>query len=737
MSEVTSVNTKTGAVVLKASDVEAVPASSVGVPSGVASLNGSGKLPEAQLANAVVRSSASSVMSTSKMPVRAIEEYSSEAIKSGETDCTVAFKAALEDVAALPVPIQLLGKVYIVHSALLLPSYIHITGAGCFIDEELGSIIKLSNGSGAVNVLQSENWGSAAQRNTGITLSDFGVSGNMLGQAESGIKAMPQTYLMVEHISGETSITVFNTEGFPASGLIWAGKVLFEYTGTTEKTFTGCKAISSDQALSPGAWITPHNSQGHGIAIQGECTRSVNLSITNTQASNLIIQGTPSRIAYENAFVNAKLHTSNRFAVELAEQASDNNFIAPVLGNYNGMGQILMRAGDNSFVHPHLVGGISPQPASVIVAGSDLRMSHPFFDSIPYNCIRLDSALRGNSAVVDPHVTDISGVHWNYCGSPTASFMATRRSGGESCIRGRFTGVVGSEEPYYKSAVRVGPAAQLVGEQNPTTLSTEEGGSGMLQLDCVAEFLDAPTAAQTIKIGTDTLTYQSKAVAISSTSGSAAAGATVLKLNTIYIRGSAKFAKAGMLLVAGNKLKAPQEITYSAYNESTHEFTGIPATGPGSVTATIPAETPVSQSFLAGASGAKSKTSYAAGTAATMSSEKMFNQAFFDLSGPQATPLLSLQELDLYNVRRGWERANKASFFMGSVTIAEGKTVGEVAHKCFAEPAELFAQPKSLPGSGVNWKVTATATNIIVTLSAAAPGGGVTFSVMAECLMTA
>jgi hypothetical protein len=53
MSEVTSVNSKTGAVVLKATDVEAVPDSSIGEPNGVASLNSGGKLPEAELLSSV------------------------------------------------------------------------------------------------------------------------------------------------------------------------------------------------------------------------------------------------------------------------------------------------------------------------------------------------------------------------------------------------------------------------------------------------------------------------------------------------------------------------------------------------------------------------------------------------------------------------------------------------------------------------------------------------------------
>ncbi len=57
MSEVTSVNGKTGAVTLAASDVGAVPTSEVGQPNGVASLNSGGKLPEAQLPSSVVASS--------------------------------------------------------------------------------------------------------------------------------------------------------------------------------------------------------------------------------------------------------------------------------------------------------------------------------------------------------------------------------------------------------------------------------------------------------------------------------------------------------------------------------------------------------------------------------------------------------------------------------------------------------------------------------------------------------
>jgi hypothetical protein len=65
VSEVTSVNGKAGAVVLAAADLEAVPESAVGQPGGVATLNGSGTLTEAQLPSSVVSSRPKSLESVS------------------------------------------------------------------------------------------------------------------------------------------------------------------------------------------------------------------------------------------------------------------------------------------------------------------------------------------------------------------------------------------------------------------------------------------------------------------------------------------------------------------------------------------------------------------------------------------------------------------------------------------------------------------------------------------------
>lgn len=57
MSEVTSVNGQTGAVVLTATNVEAIPNSKAGKPEGVATLNGSGELPTSQLPPSVITGS--------------------------------------------------------------------------------------------------------------------------------------------------------------------------------------------------------------------------------------------------------------------------------------------------------------------------------------------------------------------------------------------------------------------------------------------------------------------------------------------------------------------------------------------------------------------------------------------------------------------------------------------------------------------------------------------------------
>jgi hypothetical protein len=79
MSEVTSVNGQTGAVVLTAADVDAVAESEAGQPNGVATLEGSGRLPEAQLPTSVA---GKSEVSTEETRAKAAEKKAQEEAES-------------------------------------------------------------------------------------------------------------------------------------------------------------------------------------------------------------------------------------------------------------------------------------------------------------------------------------------------------------------------------------------------------------------------------------------------------------------------------------------------------------------------------------------------------------------------------------------------------------------------------------------------------------------------------
>ncbi len=103
---VESVNGKTGVVTLTASNVEAVPTSEVGQPSGVASLNSGGELPEAQLPSSVV--SGSQAIGGVKIEEVYVGAYVSASKVAKEEDVTAevaeALKYALEHDAWLVLP---------------------------------------------------------------------------------------------------------------------------------------------------------------------------------------------------------------------------------------------------------------------------------------------------------------------------------------------------------------------------------------------------------------------------------------------------------------------------------------------------------------------------------------------------------------------------------------------------------------------------------------------------------
>jgi hypothetical protein len=740
MSEVISVNEQTGVVVLTAPDVEAIPGSELGQPNGVATLDSGGHLPEVQLPTSVVSSSASSVKSAAKNPVRALEEYSSEPLVSNTTNCTAAINAALEDVSALNVPIQLLGKVYLTEGGHQLPSYLCMKGTGCYIDANLGSIIKLASGMGGVNVLQSQNWGAKTGYDVGITLENFGINANFKEQAGFGLNAMPQTYLSANFVSGEGIVHVGSTEHFAESGLIWVGKWLIEYTGTTANTFTGCSIVTTGTTgaeLLISAWVTPHASQGHGLALQCDVGRFNSLQIHYAQASCLIVQGVPSRIAYENHFLALKAGTSNRFAVEIAEQATDNNFTVPVLGDHHGLGCALIRGSDTAMISPHFVGTYSPMSAMLIVA-AQCRISQPFFDTVPFAGIRIDTALRGGVGFIDPQIEGINGNLWNFAATSSQSFMETRGGGTHGTQRGRYSGVIGNEEePHYKYGIRNGALAALVGGQNLKTLSTAEGGSGLLQVDTVAGFSDWPVSGETVKVGAQTLTRTGKTVALAQTDGETAKSATVIKTTVEHVPASAVFATGGgIILVGGGGSHANLlEVSYTAYNESTHEFTGC-----SGISEAIAAGAQITQCFLTGCTGGTKNETIASKELVSGPVATMFNAAWFDLDTGEKHVAFSFSSNDGYNFKRGWTRSGDPSYYAKILEIKEGEAEVSVAHGLMSEPTvnlnctlvsgELPAKTQvQLVPSSANLKVKLREEG----KAGKAPAGGLKFSVTAEC----
>jgi hypothetical protein len=567
-------------------------------------------------AGSATRTALSAAFVSRKTQFRTFEDYSAVSLVSGVTNCKTAIDAALADTANVGVPIRVLGKTYLTTGGHVIPSYTKIDGVQGPGSRTGGSLIKLISGND-VNLFQSASWGDPVAVDTGIVMQDICLDGGIGSQTTVGV--YPQAYLMVDAaLSGSpATVTVNDTTGFAASGYAWVGMTLVAYTGKTGTTLTGCTLAGGAAAatMKTNAWVTPLASAGHCLALQASLSSFTNVAMTFARGSNLMIQGTPTNIAYQNSGLNLQLGTSNRFALEIGEWASDNTFVAPVLGDHNGRGQALIRANNTNFVAPHLVGSMSAQDASVIVAANQFAMSEPTFDTIPHAAIRFDTALRGGIAIADPVVTDIKNIYQNASAASRTAFLVG--SGTKTVTRGKITGHPGnSTAPLYYNGYRNGPIAQLLGTQNPTTLSLSNAGSGLLQVDSVSEFPAAPTASQTVTISADVCTYTGRTKALNRVAVAASSGATSLTITLQYVPGTAAFVTgAGTILVGGGtaQMSPALKVTYTSFDPTTGIFSGC-----SGITADIPVSAYVSQHFLTGLDGATSGTSRADGTQISM-----------------------------------------------------------------------------------------------------------------------
>jgi len=189
---VESINGKTGVVVLHATDVEAVPTSEVGQPSGVASLNGSGMLPEGQLPASVVSSSVRHVSPPSTA--------STEAEKA--TANTTAIQTAIDE----GVGRVILREGTYICNLLELKTGVILEGRGIN-----ATTIKLRSGANT-DLLHSENWETLKAGNTGGGISN----GGFCNLTFDGNKANNTSPALVER-SGNDGVTKASSKIFTSA----------------------------------------------------------------------------------------------------------------------------------------------------------------------------------------------------------------------------------------------------------------------------------------------------------------------------------------------------------------------------------------------------------------------------------------------------------------------------------------------------------------------------------------
>jgi hypothetical protein len=269
---VESVNGKTGVVVLTASNVEAVPTSEVGKPSGVASLNGSGILPESELPASTVSSSVRYVA----LPSTA----STEAEKA--TANTAAIQAAINEGAGRVV----LREGTYICNLLELKTGVILEGRGIN-----ATIIKLRSGANT-DLLHSENWETLKAGNTAGGI----VNGGFRNLSFDGNKANNTSAALVER-SGSDGVTkaaskIFTsaTAAFKASdvgGFLVGGKIA---PGTTIAVVKSATEVElSKEAEGAGTvlkWTVIPPSSGL-VSIYGKAYIAENFFVQNAAGHGL------------------------------------------------------------------------------------------------------------------------------------------------------------------------------------------------------------------------------------------------------------------------------------------------------------------------------------------------------------------------------------------------------------------------------------------------------------------
>lgn len=427
----------------------------------------------------------------------------------------------------------------------------------------------LPGGSNA-NLIQSDKYGDATLWNRSIIIRDMFLNGN---QANQSATLHPQAYLTANYTLGDATIAVDDTTGFANSGTLLVGWSSITYTGKTGTSFTGCASTGDSGTVRQGAWVTPFNSQGHLIAIQGRRCKLSNLYGVNGAGSGVYLQGPyDGQYQPENVLENLRMDACRRYSFEVGPNASD-GWGRNLVGGDCPRGFALVRGGNWDFTATHPATNATTYSTvgpAYHLAGVEARITDCFFDTWPGTPIMLDCTVQGISRIANVQLSNLRTFQSGYAGGSAVVFKG---NADQACERVHI-----SDANFFAPfdwTLSSGPATLTVG-----TIDLTSPPSGKVQVRNANDFAPSSAVGGAVLVGgTDTLSYTGRQMA-----GTFAHAASVGD-TTLNVDSTTGFDNAGTLLLTtidtGGLVFHVQQITYTGKTDTS--FTGIPASSAGSI----------------------------------------------------------------------------------------------------------------------------------------------------------
>lgn len=501
------------------------------------------------------------------------------------------------------------GSIYVgvgkfVEKALVRPTNCSIYGQGPFLTE----IFLAANENS--NLLQDAVWGESGKVSGPGLITDIQFNANKAEQTITYAETLTTTTGTMS-TSSTTSVPVLNmaerlygTGSFPTSEKFWMGNHLCEYTEKTETELKGVKAVFSGFTWQIGMVCVPFASKGNGLALQSDRVTLRNVRVEGAVGSGIIFQGSGTnegaQFSYQNKIENTESYSNEKYGIEVIF-ASDSQVDKISYGG-NEKGAIWAGGVDWTWdqLHPISATQFNGARASQIITivASRQRFNDFFVDRAAYESIVIDGR-PFNSNLTD---IKLDGELFVPSGSSSGAGagLLLRGAGSSQSIKGLRVRL--AVPGRVSQGVSNGPLTFLVGKQN-LAAPTE----GKVQVISTRSF--APNSSMGGKLtvaGSGTLEYTGEKHFGTGTK-TAAIGAT--KLQLIVPAGETL---AGMgLEPSGTITVYPPSTSESSVSTLKLTYTkiagtfieGIPASGEGSITETLPEETGVGQHFFLGVTG--------------------------------------------------------------------------------------------------------------------------------------